>query len=242
MEYGRIHSFESFATLDGVGIRYAIFFQGCPLRCKVCHNPDTWNFEGGSTYTAREIFDKVARYKPYFKKGGGITASGGEPLLQAKFLIELFTLFKNAGINIAIDTSGAYMNDDVKEAVKLSDMVILDLKFPSEEEYREYAKGSLERTLEFLDYALALKKEVWIRTVIIPGVNDTFEAIDRYVEVVKDRDISKYELLGFHTMGFYKYRELGIDNPLENTSSLDENKLKILEKYLLDRLNAERER
>lgn len=240
MEYGRIHSFESFATLDGVGIRYAIFFQGCPLRCKVCHNPDTWNFAGGDIYSAREIFEKVVRYKPYFKKGGGITVSGGEPLLQAKFLVELFTLFRREGINIAIDTSGAYMNDDVKEAVKLADMIILDLKFPSEEEYREHVKGSLKHTLDFLDYALSLKKEVWIRTVIIPNINDTFDAIDKYVELVKGRDIAKYELLGFHTMGFYKYKELGIENPLEGTSSLDENKLRILEKYLLDRLEHER--
>lgn len=227
----RIHSFESFATLDGIGIRFDVFFQGCPLRCQVCHNPDTWEINAGKEYTAKELVDKIKRYKPYFRRGGGVTVSGGEPLLQAKFLVGFFQMLRDENINIAIDTSGAVMNDDVVEAVKLADMVILDLKFPTEEMYRLYAGGSLKRTLDFLELVLSMDKEVWIRSVIIPGINDSKEMIDKYVSLIKGKNIRKYELLGFHTMGFFKYEQAGIVNPLKNTPALQENVLKELQAY-----------
>ena len=222
----RVHSLESFATLDGIGIRFDVFLQGCPLRCAVCHNPDTWQFGIGTEYTAGQLVDKIKRYKPYFKRGGGVTVSGGEPLAQARFLISFFRLLKEENINIAIDTSGAAWNFDAKEAMSMADMVILDLKFPTEELYQKYAKGSLKRTLEVLDFALNMGKEVWVRTVVIPGINDNKEMLDKYVALLKGKPIEKYELLAFHTMGFFKYEELGIEYPLKDTPPLKEDRLK----------------
>ena len=232
----RIHSLESFATLDGIGIRFDVFLQGCPLRCWVCHNPDTWEYGIGRECTAGELVDKIKRYKPYFRRGGGVTVSGGEPLGQSKFLISFFRLLRQENINIAIDTSGAVWNDDAKEAMKLCNMVILDLKFPTEEMYKKYARGSLKRTLEVLDYAISLNKEIWIRTVVIPEINDSKEMISKYCELLKGKKIAKYELLGFHTMGFFKYEDLGINNPLKDTPALNDDWLKKLQEFANNKL------
>jgi len=229
----RIHSFESLATLDGDGVRYAIYFNGCPLRCIYCHNPDTWGLSG-EDYTPSEVFLKVRRYKPYFGKLGGVTFSGGEPLLNAKFINEVGALLSRDNINYVLDTSGQVdLNEDVKTAIDNSDLVILDLKFFDNESYIKYTGKDITKTLACLDYLDKTKKRTWVRTVIVPGINDNEKTLDKYLKIIKNHPfIDKYELLGFHTMGFFKYEEMGITNPLKDTSPLDQDTLNKLQKYV----------
>ena len=228
-----IHSFESLAALDGEGIRYAVFFTGCPLRCVCCHNPDTW-FKSGREYDSETLSNKLRRYKPYFKNGGGVTFSGGEPLLNAAFINEVGELLKGDGIGYALDTSGSVkLTDEVKTAVDNADMVILDVKYPNAEMYERYAKGDFGVFCEFAEYLSQTNTRVWYRTVIIPGINDSEDMIDAYAELISRwRKPEKYELLAFHTMGFYKYSELDIDNPLKDTEPLDKERLAQLQAYL----------
>ena len=233
----RIHSFESLATLDGDGVRYAIYLNGCPLRCVYCHNPDTWGVSGDD-YTAEDLFNKIKRYKPYFGQNGGVTFSGGEPLLSAPFINEVAPLLKDAGINYALDTSGQVdMTEDVKKVIIGSELVILDLKFWDNESYFKYTGKTMMKTLTTLYFLNAIEKRTWIRTVIVPGINDSKEVLDKYIEILKLYPfIEKYELLGFHTMGFFKYEKLGIDNPLKNVPPMDQAKLKELQDYVNEKL------
>lgn len=231
-----IHSFESLAAVDGEGLRYDIFFTGCPLRCAYCHNPDTWH-RGDIDMTAEEVFAKIRRYKPYFKNGGGVTFSGGEPLLNADFINELYPMLKEEEIGYCLDTSGSVsLTDKVKTAIDNSDMVILDIKFYNAEDYEKYTKGDFDKFVEIGRYCTEIKKRMWLRTVVIPGINDTEEDMDRYAEFVKQFRFEKYELLAFHTMGFFKYENLGIENPLKDTKSLDKLRLDELQKYLKNKI------
>ena len=233
----RIHSFESLATLDGDGVRYAIYLNGCPLRCVYCHNPDTWGVSG-EDYSAEDLFNKIKRYKPYFGQNGGVTFSGGEPLLSAHFINEVAPLLKEANINYALDTSGQVdMNDETKKAITNSELVILDLKFWDNDSYFKYTGKTMAKTLTTLYFLNAIQKRTWIRTVIVPGINDSKEALDKYIEILKLYPfIEKYELLGFHTMGFFKYENLGIDNPLKDVPPMDQDKLKDLQNYVDSKL------
>ncbi|MBE5762962.1 MAG: pyruvate formate lyase-activating protein [Clostridiales bacterium] len=233
----RIHSFESLATLDGDGVRYAIYLNGCPLRCVYCHNPDTWGVSG-EDYSAEDLFNKIKRYKPYFGQNGGVTFSGGEPLLSAHFINEVAPLLKEANINYALDTSGQVdMNEETKKAITNSELVILDLKFWDNDSYFKYTGKTMAKTLTTLYFLNAIQKRTWIRTVIVPGINDSKEALDKYIEILKLYPfIEKYELLAFHTMGFFKYENLGIDNPLKDVPPMDQDKLKDLQSYVDSRL------
>ncbi len=227
-----IHSFESMAALDGDGIRYAVFFTGCPLRCAYCHNPDTWH-KSGNEWTAERLVDKIKRYKPYFKNGGGVTFSGGEPLLNAPFIIETAKLLKKEGIGYAVDTSGSVeLTDDIKAVLDGADLVILDLKFYNEESYKKYTKGKFENFDAVGKYCTDNNIRLWLRTVVVPNINDNEESIEKYAQFAKQFKFEKYELLAFHTMGFFKYENLKIDNPLINTPALDKDKLKELQEYL----------
>lgn len=229
-----IHSFESLAAVDGEGIRFDIFFTGCPLRCAYCHNPDTWH-KGDIDMTAQEVFKKARRYKPYFKNGGGITFSGGEPLLNASFINELSPMLKAENIGYCIDTSGSVdLTDDVKLAIDNADMVILDIKFHNADDYHKYTKGDFSKFMEIGKYCTKIGKRLWLRTVVVPNVNDTKEDMEKYAQLVKNFKFEKYELLPFHTMGFFKYDELGIDNLLKDTKAMDRTKLKELQTYLDD--------
>lgn len=235
---GYLHSFESLAAVDGMGLRAAVFLAGCPLRCACCHNPDTWDMRAGKETDAETLLKKIRRYKPYFKETGGVTFSGGEPLLQAKFLCELVPMLAEEGIPYALDTSGAVaLTDEVKYLLAHAQTVLLDLKFPSDGEYRRYTQhgwGEMQAVLNYLD---EVGTPTWIRTVIIPGINDCEEALERYVQIVKKHTcVRKYELLGFHTMGFFKYRELGIENPLADTPPLDGDRKAALQDYVNRRL------
>ena len=227
-----IHSFESMAALDGDGIRYAVFFTGCPLRCAYCHNPDTWH-KSGNEWTAERLVDKIKRYKPYFKNGGGVTFSGGEPLLNAPFIIETAKLLKKEGIGYAVDTSGSVeLTDDIKAVLDGADLVILDLKFYNEESYKKYTKGKFENFVAVGKYCTDNNIRLWLRTVVVPNINDNEESIEKYAQFAKQFKFEKYELLAFHTMGFFKYENLKIDNPLINTPALDKDRLKELQEYL----------
>lgn len=227
-----IHSFESMAALDGDGIRYAVFFTGCPLRCVYCHNPDTWH-KSGEDWNAQRLVNKIKRYKPYFKKGGGVTFSGGEPLLNAPFIIETAELLKKEGIGYAVDTSGSVkLTDDVKAVLDSADLVILDLKFYNEENYKKYTNGDFENFVAVGKYCTDNNIRLWLRTVIVPNINDTYQDIEKYADFAKQFKFEKYELLAFHTMGFFKYENLKIENPLINTPPLDKDRLKELQEYL----------
>ncbi len=233
---GIIHSFESLAAVDGIGLRCAVFLSGCPLRCAYCHNPDTWSGAGQKT-DAETLVRKIARYKPYFKEDGGVTFSGGEPLLQAEFLQDCVPLLGAQGINYAIDTSGAAeLFDSVKFVLENSQMVILDLKFWDDDSYIKYTGKDMKHTLDMLKYLESINKRVWIRTVIVPGINDSEDVLDRYIKQIKGYNcIEKYELLGFHTMGFYKYEKMEIENPLAEISDLDKEVKERLQKYVNER-------
>ncbi len=228
----KVHSFESMAAVDGVGLRLCVFMSGCSLRCAYCHNPDTWFY--GTDYTPEQIAAKASRYKPYFKaSGGGVTFSGGEPLLQAEAICETAELLQKEDIGYTLDTSGCVpLTDWVKMAIDHAELVICDLKFADAESYRSYAEGELSYVLQTLAYLEITKKRTWVRTVIVPGINDTITSIDAYAEILASYpDIERWQLLGFHTMGFQKYEALGLANPLEGTPPMDADKLQQLQAY-----------
>ncbi|MBS4786406.1 MAG: pyruvate formate lyase-activating protein [Clostridiales bacterium] len=208
---GRIHSVESFGSVDGPGIRYVVFLQGCPLRCGYCHNPDTWTFAGGTEMSAEELFQKIRRYRAYFGEEGGVTVSGGEALMQPEFVTELFRLCHADGINTCLDTSGCVWNDQVEALLEETDTVLLDIKMTSEEDYARYIGGSLKQTMKFLSELHRRGIPTWVRQVIVEGLNDTEENIQSLNELMAPYDnIVKVELLPFHKMCSTKYEKLGI--------------------------------
>ncbi len=222
---GRIHSIETCGTVDGPGIRFVVFMQGCPLRCRYCHNPDTWKMSDGTLYTPQAIFEELTKYSSYMKfSKGGVTITGGEPLLQPDFLIELFTLCKAAGIHTAIDTSGYVFNDKVKEVLKLTDLVLLDIKNYDPAVYRDLTGVELQPTLDFLSYLDAEGIRTWVRYVLVPGLTDNIPAIEALAELLgQSAYVEKIEILPFHKMGEYKWQELGEVYSLKDTPEPDED-------------------
>lgn len=211
---GRVHSVQSLGTVDGPGIRFVVFLQGCNLRCKCCHNPDTWDMNGGKECTAEEIAEKASRYKEYFGSEGGITLSGGEPLLQADFAREIFRLCHEKGINTCLDTSGCIMNDSVKALLGETDRVLLDIKYTDDEQYRENVGCSMAKPLEFLGYLNEKNIPVTLRQVIIPTLNDNEENIGRLREIAESNPcVEKTELLAFRKICQTKYDEMQIPFP-----------------------------
>lgn len=229
-----IHSYESMATLDGDGVRFAVFFYGCPLRCIYCHNPDTWYVKPKNYIPSDVLFNKLVRYKTYFRDRGGVTFTGGEPLLHAKYISEVNAKLKEVSIKYDLDTCGNVpLNADVRKVLEEADLVMLDLKFPTEEEYEKYVKGKLSRTLDTLDYLEKIKKRTWIRIVVIPGINDTEEKMDEYLKHINGKKcIESVDLLAFHTMGFSKYEDLGLENPMKGYKGLSSDELDSLQKYI----------
>lgn len=220
-------------TLDGPGIRYVVFLQGCNLRCGCCHNPETQALEGGNEYTAEEIISKAERFKTYFGKDGGITLSGGEPILQPEFATELFTLAHQKGINTCLDTSGSLLNNKVKALLFVTDRVLLDIKYCSDELYREYAGCGIEKPLEFLRFLNDNNIQTTLRQVIIPTLNDTDENIAFLREIIKKHPcIDKTELLPFKKICKTKYDNLGREFPFENLDTPSHDLMKTLEAKL----------
>ena len=229
---GRIHSFQSLGTVDGPGVRAVVFMQGCPLRCACCHNPDTWDLGGGKIVSAEEIFRKIQRLRAYFGKDGGVTVSGGEPLLQADFVAELFRLCRADGISCALDTSGCVYNESVERLLSLTDLVLLDYKYTSGTDYKKYTGMSMQTAEDFLARLDALGKRVWIRQVIIPTLNDSEESVRRlYALSERYSCIEKTELLPFRKLCVEKYRALGIDFPLENIPEASEELIERLKRH-----------
>ena len=225
---GKVNSIQTLGTVDGPGVRFVVFMQGCNLRCGCCHNPETWSLEGGTEYTARELAEKAARYREYFGKEGGITLSGGEPLLQAKFAAELFSECKKRGINTCIDTSGSIINDDVKALLSLTDTVLLDIKYTNDEDYRRYVGCSLSAPLEFLEYLSEKNIPTVLRQVIIPTLNDSEDNIIKLKKIAQShKNIIKTELLPFKKLCSVKYEKLGVSFkfaqlPTPATAQMDE--------------------
>lgn len=230
---GKVHSLQSLGTVDGPGVRFVVFFQGCPLRCKCCHNPDTWDAEGGTEYTPEEIVNKVLRYKAYFGKEGGITLSGGEPLLQPEFALEIFRLCHENGINTCLDTSGCILTDKVKALLAETDRVLLDFKYTSDEEYKENVGCSIKPTVDFLTYLNEKNIPVTVRQVIIPTVNDSEENILKLKNIIKKYPvIDKTELLPFRKICSVKYENMGIDFPFGHLPEADKELIGKLYKIL----------
>lgn len=213
---GKIHSIQSLGTVDGPGIRGVVFMQGCPLRCGYCHNPDTWDRNGGEETVPEAVFEKIQRLKPYFKNNGGLTVSGGEPLLQAPFVRELFRLCHAAGIHTCLDTSGCIWNDEAAALLEVTDLVLLDIKMTDDADYRTHIGCSLEKPLAFLERLEERDIPVWIRQVIVPGVNDTEENITRLNALLAGRkNIERVQLLPFKKICITKYESMGIPFPFD---------------------------
>ena len=218
---GKLHSYESCGTVDGPGLRYVIFTQGCPLRCKYCHNPDTWKM-ADATYeeSAEFVVKEIARYKPFFRNGGGMTMTGGEPLMQPKFAREVFKLCHDQGIHTAVDTSGFYLNDEVKETLEHVDLVLLDLKCIDPVIYKDLTKVDLEPTLKFAKYLAEIGKPVWVRHVLVPGITDKDELLEELADFMATLgNIEKVEILPYHSLGEYKWEEMGMEYELKGVEA-----------------------
>ncbi|KGM94082.1 pyruvate formate lyase-activating protein [Clostridium botulinum] len=229
---GRIHSFESMGLVDGPGIRNIVFFQGCPLRCSFCHNPDTWDFNDGYEISSEELVKKIIRFKPYFKNDGGVTFSGGEPLMQPKFLLETLKLCKENNIHTAIDTSG-YGSKYLDEILKFTDLVLLDIKHIDEHNFKSLTGVSINKLFNFIAILNKSRCRVWIRHVVVPGITDSLDHIESLKSIIKTiRNVDKIELLPYHTLGLHKYENLNFDYKLKDLKPMDKTKLKILQETL----------
>ncbi|MBC5742931.1 pyruvate formate lyase-activating protein [Lachnospiraceae bacterium MD308] len=227
---GRIHSVESFGTVDGPGVRFVIFFQGCPMRCQYCHNPDTWSMSGGSEKTVEELMEMYERNRPFYR-GGGITATGGEPLMQLSFLVELFSEAKRRQIHTCLDTSGIVYCDKRKEEFErlfaVTDLVLLDVKHSAEEGHLKLTSKSQKPVLAFAKALEAADIPVIVRHVCVPGITDGEKELNELGRLIgKWRNLKGLDVLAYHTMGVLKYKNLGISYPLEGTADLRPEKAK----------------
>ena len=216
--YGKIHSIESFGTVDGPGVRFVVFLQGCPLRCQYCHNPDTWNTDGGTLYSPEELIWLFRKNRAFYTKGG-ITVTGGEPLLQINFLTALFKLAKQQGIHTCLDTSGVtYREGDKKidELMKYTDLVMLDVKHINSAEHKKLTGVPNENILAFARYLDRKNIPVWIRHVVVPGITDNEDYLYELGQFIASvHNVRMVDVLPYHTLGITKYQSLGIDYPLE---------------------------
>lgn len=223
---GRIHSFESFGTVDGPGIRFVIFLQGCPLRCQYCHNPDTWG-AGGEEHSVEDVVQRAIRYRNYFGDKGGVTVTGGEPLLQIDFVIELFTALKAKGIHTCVDTSGITFKKDNAVSVEkhqkllaVTDLFLLDIKHIDDEACKKLTGQSNENTLAFARFLSDNGKPMWLRQVLVPGITDDDEDLKKTRAFIDSLStVEKVEVLPYHTMGVVKYEKLGMEYPLKDVSA-----------------------
>lgn len=225
---GYIHSLETFGTVDGPGVRFVVFFQGCPMRCQYCHNPDTWNIKDGQEMDADSIIKKIMRNRAFYQSGG-LTATGGEPLMQIDFLIELFTKAKENGIHTCVDTSGIMYSDDreseafqkIEKLMAVTDLVMLDIKHIEDEAHRVLTAHSNQNILAFAQYLNEIGKSVWIRHVVVPGITFDEKELRTLGEFLKTlSNVEKLEVLPYHALGKVKYDNLGMDYVLKDTPQL----------------------
>ncbi len=231
---GRIHSVETFGTVDGPGIRFVAFMQGCPLRCQFCHNPDTWDPQAKCQYemTPRQLLGEVLRYRSFIKNGG-VTLSGGEPLMQAGFAAEFFALCQAEGLHTALDTSGFYCTPRALEVLQHTDLVLLDIKTMDPDLYPHLTRQRQENNLKFLDELQRRGISTWVRHVVVPGLTDDDEWLRRLGEHVSHYDVvQKIEILPYHTLGTFKYRQLGLTYPLEGVQPLSAERTKAIRQML----------
>lgn len=231
----RIHSMESFGTVDGPGIRFVLFLQGCHLKCKYCHNRDTWDINGGEEKTLEEIIEKIKNYKNYITiSGGGVTVTGGEPLLQVKFLIELFKELKKENIHTCIDTSGMVnITDDIKELLQYTDLVLLDIKHIDDEKCKNLVGVSNKKELEFARYLSDNNIKMWIRQVLVPGYTDDEKDLQKLKEFIGTlKTVEKIQILKYHSMGKYKWEKLGLKYSLEGVRDATAEDEEIAKKIL----------
>lgn len=224
---GKIHSLESFGTVDGPGIRFVVFLQGCPLRCLYCHNPDTWDTKGGSKYlfTPDELLAEVLRYKSFIAKGG-VTVTGGEPLLQAEFVKEFFLLCKEEGIHTALDTSGAIITERALNALDNTDLVLLDVKSIDAVQHKELTGVKMNNTLKCLEYLEENNIPTWVRHVIVPGWTDNDTLLKKLADFLSPYQcVEKVELLPYHDMGTRKYEQMGLEHSLKGVAPLSDERL-----------------
>lgn len=233
MVLGNINSIETMGLVDGPGIRFVVFLQGCKLRCKYCHNPETWDKNKCcEKITPQELVQRIEKYKNYYGEDGGVTFSGGEPLLQPEFLLKTLKICKEKNINTAIDTAGVGFGD-YKEILKYVDLVILDIKAVDENEYLKLTGQPIKYFLEFLNQVQKNGNKLWLRQVIVPGLNDDKEHVLKLKEFAdKLKNVEKIELLPYKTIGVMKYEKLNLPYPLKDVEEMDEEKCKRLEKLL----------
>ena len=230
---GRIHSFESFGTVDGPGVRYVVFMQGCPLKCKYCHNRDTREYSLGNEYSVDDVIERIKRVIPYMGEDGGVTVTGGEPLMQIDFIIALFKKLKELKIHTAIDTSGFVVVDKLKELLEYTDLVLLDLKHMDDAEHLELTGVSNELIKKFARHLSDNGIPMWIRHVLVPGINDKVE----YLEALRDfintlKTVQKVEVLGYHTMGVSKWEYCDEEYPLKDVPAATREDVKRAEEIL----------
>ncbi|MGH4052097.1 MAG: pyruvate formate-lyase-activating protein [Clostridium sp.] len=226
MVKGKIHSIESMGLVDGPGIRVVVFFQGCKLRCAYCHNPDTWQLSGGNEMTPEELIQKIVRFKPYFKRsGGGVTFSGGDPLLQPEFLLECLKLCKLSGVHTALDTAG-FGNGDYTQILKYTDLVLLDIKQITGQGYVSLTGRDSTDVNVFLESLRKSESRVWVRHVVVPGITDSVEHITKLAKIIRQEvpRVDKVELLPYHVLGVSKYEALGIPYKLKGVEPMDKDK------------------
>lgn len=244
---GRIHSLESFGTVDGPGVRYVVFVQGCPMRCKYCHNPDTWAFTGGTLTDTDYIIEQYERNKGFYKDGG-ITVTGGEPLMQLDFLIELFTKAKEKGIHTCIDSSGIAFNPDSPEQMAkfdklmpLTDLVMLDIKHIDPEKHIELTSQKNDNILAFAKYLSEKNVDTWIRHVVVPGITDDDEYLYKLGYFIGGlKTLKALDVLPYHDMGKAKYEKLGMDYVLKDVPPMSKDTVVLKKKVILDGIRARR--
>lgn len=240
---GRVHSIETFGLVDGPGVRFIAFLQGCRMRCKYCHNPETWSMEGGVMYTPKALFDKAYRYKPYWMRNGqmngGITVSGGEPLLQIDFVIEFFKLAKEKGVHTTIDTAGNPFTleepfiSKFNELMEVTDLFMLDIKDINEEKHKELTKWTNSNILEMAKYLSDHGKSMWIRHVLVPGLTDDEGDLIKTKEFIDSlKTVERVEILPYHTLGLGKWDNLNIDYPLKEAVPPTREEVEKAEKIL----------
>ena len=220
---GAVDSIETFGLVDGPGIRTVVFLSGCKLRCKYCHNPEMW-VRGRENYTPQDLAERILRNKNYFMRNGGVTFSGGEPLLQSKFIIEVAKILKKEKVHIALDTAGVGYGD-YEEILAYVDLVILDIKHTTRDGYHELTGYTIDESLNFIQAVNQSGKKVWIRQVVVPGIMDNDEYLVSLVQTVKKiKKVEKIEFLPYHKLGHEKYEALGIDYPYKDISEMDKSK------------------
>ena len=235
---GYVHSLQSLGTVDGPGVRSVVFLSGCPLRCIYCHNPDTWERQENQLTDAKTLSERLLRFYSFIHKGG-VTVSGGEPLLQAEFVTELTELLHEGGLHVAIDTCGSPLTPAGERLIEVADLFLLDIKMTTEEDYKRHTGGSLAATMAFLDRLEEKQKDVWIRHVVVPSINDTEEDILRLAELIKGYGcIKKVELLPFKNLCLEKYKAMNVPFPLEATPPMKAEAAEALEELLKKALQS----